>query len=113
MILVTGASGLLGATVLRVAQDCGRKVAGTYREHAIRLPGVTISKVDLCRPDQVRELARSVRPQWVVHCAAVTDVDWCERNPDATGAINVRAAGDVARAAAEVDAGVVYVSTDS
>jgi dTDP-4-dehydrorhamnose reductase len=113
MILVTGASGLLGATVLTAAHDRGREVAGTYREYPIRLSGVTIGQADLCRPEQVRELVRSVRPQWVVHCAAVTDVDWCERNPDPTWEINVRAAGDVARAAAEVGAGVVYISTDS
>lgn len=113
MILVTGASGLLGATVLTAAHNRGWEIAGTYREHPIRLSGATIGQADLCRAEQVRELLRAVRPEWVVHCAAVTDVDWCERNPDATWAINVRAAGDVARAAAEVGAGIVYVSTDS
>jgi dTDP-4-dehydrorhamnose reductase len=113
MILVAGASGLLGATVLTLAHDCGREVAGTFHEHPIQLPGVNIREVDLCRPEQVREVVRDVRPEWIVHCAAVTDVDWCERHPEPTWEMNVRAAGDVARAAAEIGAGVVYISTDS
>jgi dTDP-4-dehydrorhamnose reductase len=113
MILVTGASGLLGANLLAVARDRGRAVVGAYRDCPIRVPGVPTRNVDVCRPEELRELVKSIRARWVVHCAAVTDVDWCEQNPDRTWEVNVRAAGDVARAASEAGAGVVYVSTDS
>jgi len=113
MILVTGASGLLGATLLAVAAGRGRDVAGVYHRQAVRLPGVSTYRSDLSRPEEVRELVRSVRPQWVVHCAAATNVDWCEQNPELTWQVNVCMAGDVAREAADVGAGVIYVSTDS
>src|SRR6187401_2582793 len=113
MILITGASGLLGATLLAVAADRGRAVAGVCHRQAIRVPGVAIYRADLAEPETVRDLVRTVQPQWVVHCAAVTDVDWCERNPESTWQVNVGMAGAVAREAAEIGAGVVHISTDS
>ena len=60
----------------------------------------------------VRRLFCDWRPQLVVNCAAFTDVDGCERDPERAFAVNARGAGHVARAAEQVSARVFYISTD-
>ncbi len=51
-------------------------------------------------------------PEVVIHAAAMTDVDGCERNPDEAYRINALGAKHVALACAELNAALVYVSTD-
>lgn len=51
-------------------------------------------------------------PEVVIHTAALTDVDGCEHNPDLAYRINVLATRNVAVAAQEVHASLVYISTD-
>ena len=48
-----------------------------------------------------------------MHCAAATNVDWCEDNPKQAEAINVQATADLAEIAAALNARFVYISTDS
>ena len=58
-------------------------------------------------------LLQSFRPKWVVHFAALTNVDWCERNPEETWQVNVEASSNLAQACQRFNAGLVYLSTDS
>ena len=48
-----------------------------------------------------------------MHCAAATDVDWCERNPEGAHRINALLTGSLAAASREVDAAFVFISTDA
>lgn len=51
-------------------------------------------------------------PEVVIHTAAMTDVDGCERNPDEAYRVNALGTKHVAQACAELNAAMVYVSTD-
>ena len=51
-------------------------------------------------------------PDAIVHCAAYTAVDAAESNPEAAHLVNCEGSGNVARAAEQVDAEVVFISTD-
>jgi len=55
----------------------------------------------------------SRRPEWVVHCAALTDVDACEGDPEAAFRLNRDMARTVAEAAWDSGAGLVHISTDA
>lgn len=112
-VLVTGAAGLLGAHVCLAAADRGLRVAGTLHRTAAALAGVELHPVDLARADDVRALLDQVRPDAVVHCAAMTAVDRAEDHPDEARRGNVEASAVLARAAAEAGAVLVYVSTDA
>jgi dTDP-4-dehydrorhamnose reductase len=112
-VVVTGASGLLGACVALLARDGGAAVTALYDHHPIRPPGVDTRPLDLLDDAAVRALVSELRPRWVVHCAAATGVDWCEDHPDGARRINAGASGVLARAAADVGARLAYVSTDS
>ena len=113
MILVTGASGLLGAHVLRQGLDANRKVAGLAGQYQFQMDGAEIHQADLTDFAATRRIVESVKPTVIVHCAAATNVDWCEEHPEAAHEINVRASAFLAELAREVRARFVYVSTDS
>lgn len=53
-----------------------------------------------------------VRPEMVIHCAAMTDVDGCERDPDRAFLVNAVGTWNLACAAAHNDSAMAYVSTD-
>jgi dTDP-4-dehydrorhamnose reductase len=100
-LVVTGATGMLGGAVVAAASALGHDV-------------VALARADLDVTDQPSADAALERhePDAVVNCAAYTDVDGAEADPDAALAVNGGGAGNVARAAAEVGARVVHVSTD-
>lgn len=111
-LLITGISGMLGANL---ALDLsGRyRIAGTRHSRAMNLPGVPAHTLDLSDAVAVRAMVAGLRPSVVVHCAAMTDVDACERDPGAAMAVNAGATGELASACAEAGARLVYFSTDA
>ncbi len=113
MILVTGASGLLGANVVLHLRDQGREVTATYHLQRLCVPGVRVEDADLSDVSAIRQLVQSVDPEWIIHCAAQTDVDWCEKYPEDAQRINAEASRNLAIAARRAGAGLVYISTDS
>lgn len=113
MLVVTGASGLLGASVLRSAVELGHETVGLCHRHVIRDPAIPVATVDLTDDSATRKLLFDLRPDAIVHCAAAANVDWCENNPKPAEAINVRASALLAEIAARLDARFIYVSTDS
>lgn len=80
VILVTGAGGLLGPYLMDAASAMGRVVSVAR--------GSGDHRCDLCDADAVRRLLDEVRPDVVLHAAAMTDVDECERDPEAADAAN-------------------------
>jgi dTDP-4-dehydrorhamnose reductase len=96
--VVLGASGQLGQDLLRVF---GPGTIGLGHGDLDVADGVAVSRV-------LREHA----PDWVINTAAFHRVDDCELNPTLAFATNAIAAGGIARAAAEIGAGVVFFSTD-
>jgi dTDP-4-dehydrorhamnose reductase len=113
LIVITGASGLLGANILLSLQQAGQPVAGVYHAHPVRLAGAETVAADLADPPAAAEAVRKLRPSWVVHSAGVTNVDWAEQHPDFTRVVNVEATRHLARAAKQAGSGFVYISTDS
>jgi dTDP-4-dehydrorhamnose reductase len=100
-VLVTGAAGMLGGDVVLAAGNAGHDVIGFgHNELDVSDAGAVSAKIELERPDVV------------VNCAAWTDVDGAEEAEEAAMVINGKGAGNVAAAAAEVNASVVYVSSD-
>ncbi|HWM64125.1 MAG TPA: dTDP-4-dehydrorhamnose reductase [Solirubrobacterales bacterium] len=100
-VLVTGAAGMLGRDVMLAAGNAGHDVVGFGR-----------TELDVTDGAAVEKKIGGERPDVIVHCAAWTDVDGAEEAEDAATAVNGAGAGNVAAAAAEVGASVVYVSSD-
>jgi dTDP-4-dehydrorhamnose reductase len=113
MILVTGASGLLGANLIMVALQEGLEVAGLYHTHPVHIPGAALYAADVTNKSAVERIFADLGPSSVIHCAAASNVDWCEAHPDAAREVNVTASAAIAKITAERNARLLYVSTDS
>src|SRR5215217_5359141 len=100
-LLVTGAAGMLGRDVSAAAADAGHDVTPLSRRD-----------LDIADSAAVAAALRAARPDAVVNCAAWTDVDGAEADERMATAVNGAGAGNVAAAAAAVDAFVVHVSSD-
>jgi len=99
-ILVTGAQGMLASALLPYLQA----------EHQVC--GVDLKDFDIGDEAAVWRAFRELRPEFVFHLAAFTDVDGCEANPQKAEQVNALGTRNVAGACAEVGAGMLYVSTD-
>jgi dTDP-4-dehydrorhamnose reductase len=104
-ILITGSLGLLGQEVVEVCRNQGDEVLATD----IASPATPL---DITSPAAVRGFLASKRPDWVVNCAAFTDVDRCEEKEDLAFEVNARAPGHLARACEEHGAKLLQISTD-
>lgn len=74
--------------------------------------GVDIEQGDITDAEVARRLMADARPQTVVHCAAYTDVDRSESEPDDAFRVNADGAGNVAAACRDAGCAIVYISTD-
>jgi dTDP-4-dehydrorhamnose reductase len=99
--LVFGASGLLGRALVPELEGRGWDVSPLRRSH-----------VDVANREAVRDLVASWRGDQVVNLAAYTAVDQAEREPERAFAVNRDGAGNVARAARDVGARLLHLSTD-
>lgn len=100
-VLVTGAAGMLGLDVRRAGERAGHELVGLAR-----------SELDVTDVTAVGGVFARVRPDAVLNCAAWTDVDGAESHRAQAHAVNADGAGNLARAAAELDVPLVHVSSD-
>jgi len=110
-ILITGASGFLGWNLCRVAQK-EWQVFGVVNSHRIDVPGTTVVECDLTDGDSVAGLFARIKPDAVVHAAAMADPIVCQQHPDDSHKINVQASASIARCCGDFGIPLVYVSTD-
>jgi dTDP-4-dehydrorhamnose reductase len=113
MLLVAGASGFLGHTLALEAVASGRPVVGAVHRHSVDNTALDSISADLTVPSAARALLSRLRPASVVNCAALADVDECERNPERARLLNVELPRSLAAACAELGVGLVHISTDS
>jgi dTDP-4-dehydrorhamnose reductase len=100
-VLVTGAAGMLGGRVVADATARGWEAVG-----------VDLPDGDLTDFEQAMEIVAEHGPTAVIHCAAFTDVDGAEGQPELAMAVNRDASANIAAAAAATGARIVAVSTD-
>jgi dTDP-4-dehydrorhamnose reductase len=110
-LLVTGAGGLFGSNVAAVAERSGETVTATYHNRRPDVP-VSCAQLDITDAERFETLLTDHAPDTVVNCAAMTDVDRCERKPERARRINGDAPGTLAGIAADRDVAFMQVSTD-
>jgi dTDP-4-dehydrorhamnose reductase len=102
-ILITGGAGLLAPFLLQAGQVHGHIDLTTRRDGSF--------PCDLADAEGVARMVGTARPDVVIHCAAMTDVDGCERNADAADRGN-RLTSENLAAALPANRQLVYISTD-
>jgi len=110
-ILITGASGLLGAHLLS-SLSTKHTVVGVDRQPWWGDTALPVLRGDLRDEQFLADVRARVKPDVVIHCAAMLDVEQCERDPGGAFAMNARLPGILARSLPR-ECLFVYVSTDS
>ncbi len=98
-IALTGAEGMLGHAVRDAFSD-------------VELIGFSHDRLDITVLDSAVKRIRDVKPDFLIHSAAFTDVDRCESEPERAYLVNGIGTRNVAMACEEIKCPVVYISTD-
>ncbi len=114
-VLITGGSGMLGSNLaFWLSQSRPRwQLHLTYRTHRVEMPGVASHRCDLLDMAEVERLMEDVKPELIIHCAALTDLDYCEQHPGEALLVNAGTTMTVMGWAEHLGARLIYISTDA
>jgi len=107
-VLITGASGLLGRSLVTIFKDKGWSVTGTSFTRERK----DLISIDLTKHDDVSKLVSQVKPNVIIHAASERRVDAANKNPEKTTALNEHATEHLAKLAKQHGAWFLYISTD-
>lgn len=116
-VLVTGANGLLGQKLIGLLRnDISVELIGTGKG-ASRLPeswagSYTWMELDITDREEVLEVFAATKPDSVIHTAAMTQVDDCEKDREGCRILNVDAVKYVIEACEKQDSHLIHLSTD-
>lgn len=110
-ILITGVSGLLGVNLAQEAM-IENEVIGVDRGKLTSAP-YNILKLDLLNPGAVDSALDSARPNWLINCAALADLDACENTPYLARLMNTELPAQLAKACKARGILFAHISTDA
>lgn len=114
-ILITGSNGLLGQKLVELLKDhpTFKTVATSVGEN--RLPfsdRYDYHSMDITNPDDLQLVMNEVKPDIVIHTAAMTNVDQCEMQKEDCWKLNVTATETIIKACEQHNSFLLHVSTD-
>lgn len=108
-ILIIGASGFVGSLLYEILtrED---KVVGTFYPRQLEVKG--LKYLDITDRKSVEALIKEIKPAVIILTAALTYVEYCEDHPKEAFEINVLGTTNVALMAKEINAKLVFFSTE-
>ncbi len=100
-ILVTGSTGQLGYEMVRMLRADGSDVTG-----------IASKALNYCQPHNVRDWVYAFKADWVINCAAYTQVDMAEQESDKAFIINRDATQALAEGIENYGGRLLHISTD-
>lgn len=109
-ILVTGATGMLGRSIIEEFTDNMKyEVYGISRRANEKMQNYNRIIMDITDNNRLKDLLKKVNPNIIIHCAANTNVDDCNKDKEYTHKLHVEAS----KTLAEFNCRYIYISTDS
>jgi dTDP-4-dehydrorhamnose reductase len=99
-ILLTGANGFLASRINK-----------TYSNKYEMIP-LTIKDLDITNHELADKILEEVRPNIIIHTAAISATEACENNPEFAYKVNVEASVNIAKKAKEIDAKLLFISSE-
>jgi dTDP-4-dehydrorhamnose reductase len=110
-LLITGASGFLGRYLCQLAPD-GWRVHGVGHHNRVLLPNVNLIQLDLTHSSALQHYFQTLKPDAVIHAAAMSQPNACEENPIASHQINVVTSWQLAELCAAADIPFLFTSSE-
>lgn len=114
-VLVTGSNGLLGQKVsefLVRGSACTVILASIEKKPVRELPSSEYVQLDITSKKEVKHVVAGSQPDVIINCAAMTNVDECERERELAWKINVEGVEHLIEVARKTDAKVIHISSD-
>ncbi len=113
-IFITGANGLLGQKLVEQLVQTEEFEVIASGKGVCRLTGTGFRYVslDITNPEQVNQVLEEIKPEIIIHGAAITNVDTCELNQEACYEVNVKATEYLVQEGELWKSHFIYVSTD-
>ena len=113
-ILVTGSNGLLGQKLTKLfsTEKEVYLIATARGKSVLPITNGEFHSLDVCDRDAVVNLIEQTSPDFVIHTAAMTNVDQCETDREGCWRANVHAVSNVIDGCEKVNAHLIHVSTD-
>ena len=108
-VFISGASGLVGGNCLKYFKEMGWNVIGSHLSFATEQT-VFFNTLEPNHPENFD--VTTFRPDVIVHCGALTHVDYCEANPEESYEKTVQSTKNLIELSKKCDARFVYISTD-
>ena len=112
-VLITGGTGLLGSQLLRSAPD-GVQLFATYHTNLLlpQVENTDFSQLEITDAIAVRKLMKQIRPDVVIHTAAKSSPDFCEKFPEDAWKINVQGTRNVMKYGSDIGAKVFIMTSN-
>jgi dTDP-4-dehydrorhamnose reductase len=110
-LLITGASGFLGWHIIQVGRE-QYEVYATYNSHTLEVPGASLFKANLSNFQELKQIFTNIKPDAVIHTAALSQPNYCQSHPEESHAINVTASANIAGLCAKYSIPCAFTSTD-
>ncbi len=108
--LVLGSTGLLGSSVTSLLKN-NYKVSGTYQRNKAN-PEIDSHKIDVTNFNEIEKFIRAGNFNLIVNCIGLTNIEECERRPEAAWQINTTLPFHLAKASRLTGAKLIHISTD-
>ena len=114
-VVVTGSNGLLGQKLIKLLvgrNECEVFAISRGKNRMHSKSGYTYYSIDLTRAEDLEKLLHEIRPDFLVHTAAMTNVDACELNPEECDRMNVEVVENLVRILKPIHTHLIHLSTD-
>lgn len=111
--LVTGVSGLLGLNFALAVDGKTHQVTGVANTAPMLWATFKNVQLELTRAGVVEEMIATQKPDVLIHCAAMANVDACEADPVLAQQVNAQLPGTIAAACSRYGVRMIHISTDA
>ena len=111
-MLITGVSGLLGNNVAFKFMS-KYDIFGLYCRHEVKFDKITTEACDILDDVKLKKIIDDFKPEIVVHCAALADVEFCETHLELTRKVNILGTKILVDCLKQRQAKLIHISTDS
>ena len=109
-IFVTGANGLLGSKIIDL-NDENYSFIGGFNQTNTNIENTNSIQLDITKFNDCKKIM-DINPDFIIHTAAITDVDYCEKNNEQAYYVNVQGTKNLCKIAQNLNCKIIYISTD-
>lgn len=111
-VFITGANGMLGEKCVTRLYDKHQIFASNLHEQLLYDCPVKYYPLDITESKKVRTLVKEIEPDFIINCAAYTDVDGSEENKELAEKVNIEGVQNLIEAAHPYNSHIIHISTD-